>query len=102
MSNRKSEADQLRQQAEQIRRMNDFFILYRIWINNPVDCTNQLSNNILMEYSQKETTNANDIYYSVRFGKRYKYSRCKVKLDLKHWQFHCLTYGSYFNNYPKS
>lgn len=44
-------------------------------------CPEELAADALVYSSAKETTQAGDIFYPVRSGKRYKYPRCKVKMQ---------------------
>jgi hypothetical protein len=81
MRGRMEETNRLLKKAAELHKVCDFRELYGIWLNEPIDCCNELANNVIIERSQKETINANDVKYSVRFGKRYKYNSYKIGIE---------------------
>ena len=74
-------------EAAEINKRTDFFLKHGIHLSKPNDCANELANHVIIERAQKETISANDIKYSVRHGKRYKYNARKIVMDNDHYLF---------------
>lgn len=65
------------------RHFDEESMLAMIWRRREIDI-NDLANNVIAEYSQKETISANDVMFSIKSAKKPRWSRRRVCLDSEH------------------